>query len=81
MQIHWGIPTSKLQCSTKDKANGNVDFICKWFYALTLMKELRVTVSNNNNIKKTCEMIYTTNENDTIEKNTNFLNRYSLCVN
>ena len=73
-----------------DKANGNMAIICKRFYkifynnksinALTLMKELGVTIGNRNN-NKTCKMINTTNENDIVDKQTAFLNRYRLCEN
>ena len=63
-----------------DKANGNKAIIYKRFYALTLMKELGVTIGNRNN-NKTWKMINTTNENDIVDKQTAFLNRYRLCEN
>ena len=60
-----------------NKASGNVAIICKKNYALTVMMELGVTISDSND-KKTHEMINTTNKNNTIPKDTRLSNRYRL---
>ena len=52
-----------------EEASNNVAIIGKIFYALTLMKELGVTIVKSNN-NKAYEMINTINVNDIIDKHT-----------
>ena len=59
-----------------DKASDNVAITCQICHALTLTKELGVTIGNSNT-NKTYEMINTTNENHIIDKHARFLNRWA----
>ena len=63
-----------------DKASDNVAIIFKRFYAITLLKELGITIGNSNT-NETYEMINTTSEHDIIDKHTRFLSRFKLSIN
>ena len=54
-----------------NKANGNVAFICQWFYPLALTKELGLDL-NNTGINKIYILVHKTN-NQVISGHTKFL--------
>ena len=58
-----------------DKANGNIAFTCKRFYALTLLKELGIEPNNNVSTSDTYNMINDKTPEDLVKIHESYINK------